>query len=250
MKISIEGKGPVVVLSHALALDQGMWATLARALAQRYTVVRYDHRGHGGATQTVAPFSIEELADDVADLIRRMTTDPVVFVGLSLGGMVGQALAARHASMLRGLAILNSAAYYPDRGIWDVRIKAVREGGMQAIADSSIERWLTPVFRQSPAGQAMVSRLREMLLRTDPVGYVLTCEAIANMDFRATNRLISVPTLIVAGSQDMATPLAMSQAMADDIASARLVEVEAAHISTAEAQMEIEVLLKDWLRLL
>lgn len=127
-------------------------------------------------------------------------------------------LAARHPALLRGLAVLNSAAHYPDRSTWDARMRAVSEGGMQAIADSSVERWLTPAFRQTPAAQAMAGRLREVLLRTYPVAYTRTCEAIADMDLRAGNRRIDIPTLIIAGRQDMATPLSMSQGMAADIA--------------------------------
>lgn len=250
MNFSKEGQGPVVVLSHALGLDRGMWSDVAAALVPHCTVVRFDHRGHGGATRALDPFTIEDLADDAADLIREVSSDPVVFVGLSLGGMVGQALAARHPALLRGLALLNSAARYPDRSTWDARILAVREGGMQAVAESSIERWLTPAFRQTPTGQAMAGRLREVLLRTDPLAYTRSCEAIAGMDLHPGNRRIEIPTLIVAGRQDMATPPAMSQAMAKDIASARVVEVEAAHISAAEIPGELAVLLDDWIQAL
>lgn len=250
MNFSKDGRGPVVVLSHALALDRGMWCDVAAALAPHCTVVRYDHRGHGDGTRAIDPFSIEDLADDAAELIQEVASAPVVFVGLSLGGMVGQALATRHPALLRGLAVLNSAAHYPDRSTWDTRIQAVREGGMQAIAESSIERWLTPSFRQTLAGQAMAQRLGEVLLRTHPVAYMRTCEAIAHMDLRAGNRRIGLPTLIVAGRQDMATPLAMLQAMAADIANARIAEVEAAHISAAEVPEEIGVLLHSWIRTL
>jgi 3-oxoadipate enol-lactonase len=250
MNFSKEGQGPVVVLSHALALDRGMWSDVAAALAPHCTVVRFDHRGHGEATRALDPFTIDDLAEDAADLIREVSSDPVVFVGLALGGMVGQALAARHPALLRGLAVLNSAAHYPDRSTWDARILAVREGGMQAVADSSIERWLTPVFRQTPAGQSVAGQLRDVLLRTHPMAYTRTCEAIADMDLRPGNHRIHIPTLIVAGRQDLATPLAMCRAMAEDIASARVVEVEAAHISAAEIPGELAMLLDDWIRTL
>jgi 3-oxoadipate enol-lactonase len=250
MNLIKEGQGPVVVLSHALALDRGMWSDVAATMALHCTVIRYDHRGHGEATGAIDPFSIEDLADDAADLIREASSDPVVFVGLSLGGMVGQSLAARHPALLRGLAVLNSAAHYADRSTWDARILAVCERGMQAVADGSIERWLTPAFRQTPKGQAMAGQLREVLLRTHPLAYTRTCEAIAGMDLRPGNRRIDIPTLIVAGRQDMATPGAMSQAMANDIASARVVEVEAAHISAAEIPGELAILLDDWIRAL
>ena len=234
MNFSKEGQGPVVVLSHALALDRSMWSEVAAALASECTVVRYDHRGHGAATKE----------------IREVSSKPVVFIGLSLGGMVGQALAARHPTLVRGLGVLNSAAHYPDRTGWDTRIQAVRDGGMQAIADSSVERWLTPAFRQTAEGQAVADRLRGVLLSMDPVAYTQTCEAIASMDLRAGNRRIEAPTLIIAGRQDMATPLSMSESMANDIANARLAEIEAAHISAAEAPEEVTLLLRRWIRTL
>lgn len=250
MNFSKEGQGPVVVLSHALALDRSMWSEVAAALASECTVVRYDHRGHGAATKEIGEFAIEDLADDAAELIREVSSKPVVFIGLSLGGMVGQALAARHPTLVRGLGVLNSAAHYPDRTGWDTRIQAVRDGGMQAIADSSVERWLTPAFRQTAEGQAVADRLRGVLLSMDPVAYTQTCEAIASMDLRAGNRRIEAPTLIIAGRQDMATPLSMSESMANDIANARLAEIEAAHISAAEAPEEVTLLLRRWIRTL
>ena len=240
----------MVVLSHALALDRSMWSVVAAGLACGYTVVSYDHRGHGDGKQAAESFDIDNLADDAADLIREVSDDPVVFVGLSLGGMVGQALAARHPSLLRGLAVLNSAAHYPDRTIWDTRIKAVREGGMKSIVEGSIDRWLTPTFRQSPAGQEVAQRLRTVLLRTDAHAYASTCDAIARMDLRDGNRRIKVPTLVIAGRQDLATPLGMSQGIVSDILNAGLAEIDAAHVSAAEAPEEIVELLSRWMQTL
>lgn len=250
MNWSKQGQGPVVVLSHALALDRTMWTQVAASLARNFTVVCHDHRGHGENTADDTPFTIEDLADDAAAVICEVSSEPVVFVGLSLGAMVGQSLAARHPALLRGLAVINSAAHYPDRSVWDARIKAVKEAGMAAVADGSIERWLTPEFRQTVQGQAMAARLREVLLRTDPTAYVRTCEAIAGMDLRAGNRRSRTPTLVIGGRQDMATPLKMSQDIAGDIAGARLAEVEAAHVSAAEVPEEIALLLRRWIRTL
>lgn len=250
MNISQEGQGPLVVLSHALALDRHMWDAVTALLAPRCTVVRYDHRGHGQGPSPEAPYSIDDLADDAAAVIRSVSSRPVVFAGLSLGGMVGQALAARHPSLLRGLALINTAPHYADRTLWDTRVQAVRTTGMPAVADASLDRWLTPAFRQSPAGHAVAARLRQTLLDTDSLGYVRACEAIAAMDLRAGNRRIAMPTLVVAGRHDLATPLAQSQAIAADIVGARLVEVEAAHISAAECPDELACALGDWMRTL
>lgn len=252
MNFSLQGNGPVIVLSHALALDHDMWSPIADALASDHTVVCYDHRGHGDElARGLDPFSIDDLASDAAELIREVSPDrPVIFVGLSLGGMVGQALAARHPSLLRGLAVINSAAHYPDRTTWDARIQSVRDSGMQAIADASIERWLTAAFRQTEGGQKVVARLRSVLLRTDPRAYVNACEAIARMDLRAGDEGIRTPTLIVAGRQDVATPRAMSEAMAKLIPGARVTEIDAAHVSAAEVPAGIVLLLRGWMRTL
>ncbi len=250
MNLSQDGQGPTVVLSHALALDRHMWDAVTALLAPRYTVVRYDHRGHGTSPQPNAPFSIDDLADDAAAVIRSVAAKPVVFAGLSLGGMVGQSLAARHPGLLRGLAVINSAAHYADRTLWDTRIQSVGAQGMAVVADASIDRWLTPAFRETPAGKAVADRLRQTLLASDPVGYVRSCEAIANMDLRAGNQRITTPTLIVAGRHDMATPPALSQAMATDIAGSTLVELDAAHISACECPEALAGELDDWMRTL
>ncbi len=250
MNISQEGQGPTVVLSHALALDRHMWDELTALLAPRYRVVRYDHRGHGQGPNPDTPYTIDDLADDAAAVIRSVSSAPVVFAGLSLGGMVGQALAARHRSLLRGLAVINSAPHYADRTLWDTRIQAVRTTGMPAVADASIDRWLTPAFRDTALGQSVAERLRQTLLDTDSLGYVRACEAIAAMDLRPGNRRITTPTLIVAGRHDLATPLAQSQAIAADIAGSRVVEVESAHISAAECPEQLARMLDDWMRTL
>jgi 3-oxoadipate enol-lactonase len=245
-----QGQGPVIVLSHALASDLAMWDEVASLLAKHCTVVRYDHCGHGGSPLLTQPTSVEALAEDAAALIQQLGRGPVVFAGLSLGGMVGQTLAARHPALLRGLVVMNSAAHYADRSVWDGRIQAVRAGGMQAVAEGSLQRWLTPHFRETPQGQATADRLRKTLLTTDPASYIHTCEALAAMDLRASNRTITTPTLVVAGRHDQATPVAMSQAIADDIAGARLEVVDGAHVSAAEVPDEVAALLLRWVQAL
>jgi 3-oxoadipate enol-lactonase len=246
MKTIQQGHGPTIILSHALASDHAMWNEVADALSEHYHVVRYDHRGHGASPRITQSVRIEDFADDAADVIRQHSKQPVVFAGLSLGGMVGQALAARHPQLLRGLVILNSASHYPDRSIWDTRIEGVRGGGMQAVADGSLLRWLTPEFRATPAGSEVAERMRKTLLNTDAESYMHACSALAAMDLRASNRTITTPTLVIAGRQDLATPLAMSQAIVDDISGARLEQVDGAHISTAEAGDAIAALMHSW----
>lgn len=246
MKKIIQGQGPTIVLSHALASDLSMWDELATLLSANHTVVRYDHRGHGDSPLLTQAVSIEELADDAARLIEQLGTGPVMFVGLSLGGMVGQALASRHPQRLRGLVVLNSAAHYPDRSLWDARIEAVRSAGMSAVAEGSLQRWLTPEFRATPQGERVAAHMRETLLQTDPASYCFTCEAIAAMDLRASNGWITTPTWVIAGRQDQATPVTMSQAIVDSVPNARLELVDGAHISVAESVGPIADLLTRW----
>lgn len=233
----VEGQGPVVVLGHALGCDLGMWDEVAARLRERFTVVRYDQRGHGRSPAPGGAFGIEALADDAAGLIDSLRCGPVHFVGLSMGGMAGQALAVRRPELLRTLVIANSAAFYDAaaRAMWQARIDTVRAQGMAAIVDGALERWFTPAFRTDAArGAARVQALRGTLERCDAGAYVRACEAVAGIDFRATNPRIACPTLVIAGTLDEATPPAMAEAIRESIPQARLASIAAAHLSAVE----------------
>jgi 3-oxoadipate enol-lactonase len=119
-----EGRGPVVVLSHALGCELGMWDGVAAALKDRYTVLRHDHRGHGRSEAVPGPYGIEMLADDVAGLIGTHGTGPVHFVGLSMGGMTAQALAAKYPQLVKSITVANAAMYYDEaaRAMWAARV--------------------------------------------------------------------------------------------------------------------------------
>ena len=246
-----EGQGPMVVLSHALGCDLHMWDGVAALLASEYTVLRYDHRNHGRSDVVTGPLTIETLAEDAAALIEREAGGkPVHFVGLSMGGMTAQALAVAHPELLASLAIANSSAWYPDQTPWQARIQAVQAQGIEAIADGALARWLTPGYVATPEGAAAATKLREVLVASDAAGYIASCEAVGAIDFRASNRRIDVPTLVIAGTRDEATPLAMSQQIADAIADAQLATIDAAHISAVERPAEFAaLLLAFWRRL-
>lgn len=244
-----EGGGPIVVLSHALGGDLRMWDTVASLLARAHTVLRYDHRNHGVSERLAGPLTLQDLADDAAELIAREAEgEPVHFVGLSMGGMVAQALAARHPALLRTLVIANSSAHYPDAAPWRARVEAVQAQGVAAIAAGAVGRWLTPEFIATPEGAAAARQLHDTLVSTDAAGYIACCEAVAAIDFRDSNRRIAVPTLVIAGTRDEATPLAMSQAIAAAIPGARLATVDVAHLSAVERPVEFSQLLIDFWR--
>lgn len=233
-----QGRGPKVVLSHALGCDLSMWDGVAAALQDRYTVLRYDQRGHGQTPATEGAYSMDDLADDAAELIRAQGAGPVHFVGLSMGGMTAQALAARHPELVRSIVIANSAASYDEaaRAMWQARIDTVRANGVPPIADGALQRWFTPEFRadQVNGGAERVAKLRAVLEATPALPYAAACAAVAAIALDEGNARIACPTLVIAGSRDEATPPAMSQAIADRIPGAQLASLDAAHLSAVE----------------
>lgn len=240
LNFTVQGQGPTVVLSHALGSDLGQWDEVTELLAQRFRVLRYDHRGHGRSERVPGPVTMEELAEDAAQLIERECDGAVHFVGLSLGGMVAQVLAARHPDRVSSIVIANSSSRFDDtgRGMWRARIETVRNLGMPGIVDGVLGRWFTPAFRATAAGAARIAHLRERLLANDPAVYAATGEAVARIDFSSSNPLIACPALVIAGAHDEVTTPAMSGTIRDQISGAHLATLEAAHMSAIECPAE------------
>src|SRR5690606_8350855 len=170
--------GPAVVFANSLGTDLRVWDALIPHLAPGLRLVRYDKRGHGLSEETPGPYSIETLADDAAALIAALGLGRVVFVGLSIGGLIGLSLAARHPGLLAGLVVSNSAARIGDAAMWNARIAAIRKDGLASIAAPTMERWFSPAFRA--AGHDAV--WARMLSRQPQGGYVACCQAIAGAD--------------------------------------------------------------------
>ena len=222
---------------------------MAALLSRAHTVLRYDHRNHGASEIVPGDLRIEMLAEDAADLIAREADgEPVHFVGLSMGGMTAQALAVRHPELLKTLVIANSAAFYPDQSSWTARAEAVRAGGIEAVAPGAVSRWLTPGYTSTKDGMAAAQALKSVLLRNPPQAYIDSCAAVAAIDFRESDRRIAVPTLVIGGLQDEATPMAMSELMVAAIPGARLATIDAAHLSAVERPVEFTQLLIDFWR--
>jgi len=242
------GQGPMVVLSHALGCNLHMWDEVASELEKDFTVLRYDHRGHGKSPDPGHPFTMDDLADDAAGLIRAQSSQPVHFVGLSMGGMTAQALAARYPGLVRSIVIANSASRYDEqaRTGWSDRIETVRSRGIAAIAEGAMQRWFTPEFRASKAGAARVATLRRDLEGMGGEPYAAACAAVAGIDLDEGNRRISCPALIIAGTRDEATPVALSEAMARDIRNATLRTLDASHLSAVEQPQAFAQLLRDF----
>ena len=243
LNVALQGNdsGVPVVLSHALGLDLSMWGGLAAALSAQHPTLRYDHRGHGGSATPQGTYSLDELVDDAARLIREWGRGPVVFVGLSLGGMVAQGLAIRHPELVLGLVLANTTAQYPAaaQAAWQARIGAVESGGMAAIAAMVVERYLHADFRA--AHPEFTTALHEQLLRANAAGYAATCHAVRAVDWLDSLAAIQCPTLVLAGARDIGAPPAMGQSIAERIAGARFeVFAEASHLSVAEQPASFE----------
>lgn len=224
-----------VVMSHGLGCDHMMWDALAQQVSETHRVIVYDHRNHGSSELINAACTVADLADDAQAMLAELGTGPVVWVGLSLGGMTGQELALRHPAAVQALVLANTTSGYgaEARAGWQARIDAIAQGGLAAIADATMSRWFTPDFMERQG--ATVARARDRMVSTDPRGYIACIRAL--MDFETTPRLgqIRVPTLVIAGAQDLGTPPAMAERIVQGVAGARLATLEAAaHLSVLE----------------
>jgi 3-oxoadipate enol-lactonase len=192
---------------------------------------------------------MDDLVDDAARLVREWGRGPVVWVGLSMGGMVGQGLAIRHPELVRGLVLANTTSRYPPEAAatWARRIAAVEVGGMAAVVDTVIERYLSERFRA--AHPRDVARYRATILRSDPQGYAASCHAVANVDWLERLGAIQVPTLVIAGALDVGAPPAMAEAISAAIPGSELVVLDdASHLSVAEQPARFAALVGGFLR--
>jgi 3-oxoadipate enol-lactonase len=233
---------PVVMLSNSLGTRLEMWNPQMQALSERYRVLRYDSRGHGRSDAPDGPYTIDMLADDAIGLLDALGIERVHFCGLSKGGMVGQVLGARHGDRLVSLALCSTGCHMPPRELWDERIRLVTEQGMAAIADSVVERWFTEAFRREPTVE--LERVLGMILETPPHGYAACCAAIRDMDLRELITAIRVPTLVIVGEDDPATPPAKAEEIHRRIPGSQLeVLPDAAHLLNIEQDVVFDAAL-------
>lgn len=233
------GKRPAVVLAHAIGCDHRMWEGLERALVPSYRVVNIDARGHGASPVPPRPYSLRVLAEDVRALLDRLGIARAHWVGLSMGGMMGQAFALEHPGRIDRLVIANSTSSYgaEGRGIWTSRIKLVEEGGLAAIRDMVAQRYFSDAFRRDHADT--VKAVMDRFMETPVQGYLGCCDAIRELDFSTHLHAITAPTLVIAGSDDAGTPVAMSEVIANGIPGAKLEVIDgAAHLSAVEKPRE------------
>ncbi len=237
MNYELSGRedAPMVVLSHSLGCNLAMWDPQLESLETHYRVLRYDTSGHGGSDAPAEAYSMDQLGDDAIGLLDALNIDLVHWVGLSMGGMIGQCLALNHAERLLSLALCDTAAVIPDeaQSMWQERIDLVRDKGMEALVQSTLERWFTPPYlSQNPPG---VELIRKHFLATPVAGYIGCSEAIRGLNYLERLSEIKTPTLIIVGEDDPGTPVAASEAMHERIPESRLaILMSAAHLSNIE----------------
>lgn len=242
------GAGEAVLLAHAIGCDHRMWDCLRESLAPRYRVLAVDLRGHGRSPVPPRPYALADLADDARALLDRLGIARSHWVGLSMGGMVGQAFALEFPRRLGKLVIASSTSSYgaEGRAMWAARAKLVQEGGLAAIRDAVAARYFSEEFRRE--NPAQVNAVMQRFLETPAEGYLGCCDAIADLDFSAALSRITAPTLVIAGAADAGTPPAMSQAIAAAIPGARMAVIRGvAHLSSAEKPDEFASLVLDFL---
>jgi 3-oxoadipate enol-lactonase/4-carboxymuconolactone decarboxylase len=208
---------PVVVLSASLGTTLEMWDDQVAALAGRFRVLRYDHRGHGSSPVPPGPYTVDDLAADALALLDRLRIERVAWCGLSLGGMVGMALALSAPQRIERLVLACTSARLGPPEMWAERAATARTQGMDPLVPAALERWLTPA-----APMEASARLDVMLRAMPPEGYAAGCEALAAHDLRGRLGAIQAPTLVIAAADDPATPPAHLEAVAAEIPGARL----------------------------
>jgi 3-oxoadipate enol-lactonase len=226
---------PVVVLSHSLGSDLHMWDPQVSALEANCQVLRYDTRGHGRSDVPAGAYTLDELVGDAVGLLDALAIERVDFVGLSMGGMIGQGLALAHPGRLNRLALCDTSSFMPpaSQPLIQDRIEIARSGGMAALVDSTLARWFTPDYlqRRGPG----VDMIRTIFLTSPPEGYIGCTEAIRRLNTIDVLARIDRPALIMVGAEDPGTPVSASEAMHARIPGSQLIVIpSASHLSNVE----------------
>jgi len=228
--------GELLVLSTSIGSNMLMWDKPRARLESLYRVLRYDTRGHGASAVPPGPYTLDQLGHDVLQLLDEVGVERVNFCGLSMGGLIGMWLGLHAPHRLNRLILCNTAARVGSKEMWDERIAFVRQSGMEALAVLSLARWFTDSYRQTHPEE--MDRIQRMIASNSPDGYCACCAALRDADLRASIPAIHVPTLVIAGTHDPATPPSEGRAIASALPGAQYVELDSSHLSAWERSDE------------
>lgn len=241
------GDGPAIVFSNSLGTDFRIWDRVAPHFAATHRIIRYDKRGHGLSEAPPAPYRMGDHVADLAALLDQRKVRGAVVVGLSVGGVIAQGLAAIRPGLVSALVLSNTAHKIGTTDSWNARIAAVTSGGLGSIADAVMKLWFTPQFRD-PANAAFMG-CRNMLVRTPVEGYAGTCAALRDADMTDSTRALKLPVLCIAGDQDGSTPPDLVRSMAELIGGSQFRVVDdAGHIPCMEQPDAVVTLIRQFLR--
>lgn len=239
--------GPALVFSNSLGTDFRIWDEVVAYLDGHYRIIRYDKRGHGLSEAPPAPYALKDHVGDLAALLEHLGIASAAVVGLSVGGMIAQGLAALHPDLVRVLVLCDTAHKIGTDEFWNGRIEAVEARGIAAIADGVLERWFTPAYRR-PENPDFVG-YKAMLTRCDVNGYVGTCATVRDADLTETTRALKVPALCLVGDQDGSTPPDLVRSVAELIEGARFEVIkDAGHIPCVEQPEVTARLIEEFLK--
>ena len=227
--------GPWLVMSHSLGCTQAMWDLQMPALTARYRVLRYDSRGHGQSEGPPGAYTLEQLADDAAALLDHVGVERAVWVGFSMGGMIGQVFALRHAARVRALVLADTTSEHhaTPQSVWDERIRVAHERGMAPLVQPAIGRWFTQAFRDDHPD--VVAPVAATIAGTSVNGWAGCCAAISAVHTTPHLGAITCPALVMVGEHDIGTPLASALTIHRHLPNSVLVVIaDAAHMTCIE----------------
>jgi 3-oxoadipate enol-lactonase / 4-carboxymuconolactone decarboxylase len=245
----LEGEAgkPLLVLSHSIGTDLGMWEPQIADLLPHFQILRYDTRGHGASDAPKGDYSVELLGKDLLRLCDTLGIAKFALCGLSMGGAIGLWIAAHAAERLTALVLANTSPQFGPAANWDTRIRRVQEGGMAAIVEMATGRFFSA--ETLARGNPYAHSIRSVLLGTDPGGYVGCCTALRDVNHTPLLRQIRVPTLVIVGDRDVSTPWSgHGEILARDISGAQVLHLPAAHLSNVERPRSFSLALLDFLK--
>jgi 3-oxoadipate enol-lactonase len=232
---STGGTGPWLTLSHSLGCNVSMWDDQMDVLTGRFRVLRFDTRGHGQSSAPPGPYTLDELAEDVHGLFAHLGIERTHWIGLSMGGMIGETYALAHPDVFESLVLADTTSKRPPnaREMWGERIRVAQTQGMPALVESTLARWFTEPFRA--ARPDVMARIGADILATPPDGFAGCCEAISRVDLAHRLHEIRCPVLVMVGDQDHGTPPEMAREIHRNLPGSQLVIIpDASHLSNVE----------------
>ena len=246
-QVSGPGEAPPLVLINSLGTDSRIWADVAGQFARTFRVVSYDKRGHGLSDTPEGDYTLEHHVADLSSLLDHLDIDRAAVAGVSVGGLIAQGFALDHPDRTACAILCNTAPKIGDAATWDERMAVVRSKGLEPIVEAVLERWFSADFRRNRPDD--LAGWRNLFLSTDPLGYVATCATLRNTDLSGRIGTLQIPTLVVSGEFDQATPARLVRACAEAIPGSRYTMLHGVgHIPSIEQPRALAALIKNFLK--